>query len=420
MLKVIKAKCLKFILLLMCVLFLIRLKNGLLDLSEVMRRYSRAVTDMSFAPNVSLGLPLNLNYSTDPSHYRNFHPLPSHVYPNASDVILVLSPTLGQHRPHQDAVMTIAYGYNLPQLIYFLTSLWETGYDGDLVLGLNPNNLTMETRRFIEYASIHHHLVVYELDLQCSGGSWACQTRDMFASAATGERIKDVRRERHVAELRFEYYWAFSIRYAPNARILITDSRDVYFQQNPFASLASMETTLFVHEEIYKIRLSTPNRHWVTFIYGKKLARTIYNRPIICSATTLGGQPAMEMYNRAMVHEWDQTISMNWTSPDQGRHNGLVHFKKLEGSPNITKVYIVPVGEGQVNTIGIQLEKLELGRTPLEQWNGYNATTQQVLNNDGTPSPVVHMFDRHTTLKEIIGNRTFDALQAWKMNKRKK
>lgn len=59
--------------------------------------------------------------------------------------------------------MTVANGYQLPDLILFVTSLLETGYNGDLVISLsdiNPKTL----------AYFHHQMdriILYDIGFRC-------------------------------------------------------------------------------------------------------------------------------------------------------------------------------------------------------------------------------------------------------------
>ena len=145
-----------------------------------------------------------------------------------------------------------------------------------------------------------------------------------------------------------------------------------------------METTLHVYTDTDQIQQNTPERNWVQNIYNDTILQTIGHLPGFCSGTTLGGQPAMETYNRAMIHEWDITSHANNIGMDQGRHIVLVRMKKLVGAPNISHVEIFKMGTGEVNTLGVPLKHL---RIPLEEWKGYDSTTTEtILNEDGSPS----------------------------------
>jgi len=122
-----------------------------------------------------------------------------------------------------DVVMTFAIGYKLEQIIYFITSLIDTGYNGDIIIGISASSSTAtdsstatgtvsstddrstddgrtagrkvnkdkdkvnnsnsnndsnndsnnesndnDMNKFFEYYSLHHHLIVYEIPLNCN------------------------------------------------------------------------------------------------------------------------------------------------------------------------------------------------------------------------------------------------------------
>ena len=118
----------------------------------------------------------------------------------------------------------------------------------------------------------------------------------------------------------------------------------------------------------------------------------------------------MEMYNRAMADEFDRHPASN-TGMDQGRHIALVLLDLLVGAPNITSVIKIPMGSGEVHTLGVPLKKH--GNQPLNAFRYWDSSRGLMLNADGAPTPVVHMFDRHKELKAIIANRTQQAMVEW-------
>ncbi|KAG7373177.1 hypothetical protein IV203_033901 [Nitzschia inconspicua] len=144
-------------------------------------------------------------------------------------------------------------GYSLETLARFVESLLESGYDGDIVLGVLPwdEDPTEETREIYEYLidrAKFHHVILYEIDLRClPDEKHMCQMNRRYQNVTTMEFLPDFRRPRAVSQLRYEYYWAWAQAYGPQSRILLSDSRDLFFQLNPFNFIPSdMEYTLFV------------------------------------------------------------------------------------------------------------------------------------------------------------------------------
>ena len=223
--------------------------------------------------------------------------------------------------------MAFTYGYQLPQLIHFMTSLWQTGYDGDLVLAVGTN-LTNETREFLESNSrIRPGLIVYEIPLLCQREN-LCQVVDLLenqqlnttSTSTTNDwtGFPDQQPFRRVSVIRYEYYWAWTTRYSPTSSILLTNTCDVFFQRDPmqvYLGLQSKSTsstnynnkTLIFFEEALRIYESRANIKWIQKTYSNEVKEQMSSLMVIGLGTTLGGQPAIEMYARAIVDEFDKT-----------------------------------------------------------------------------------------------------------------
>jgi len=349
-------------------------------------------------------------------------PLPPNVINNnstSSIFRIAQNPIYGKHRCEKNAVMAFASGYQLPQLIHFITSLWKTGYDGDLVIGVGTN-LTQETRSYLEYhARNRAGLVVYEIPLSCQRkNSW--QVLDLLeqtnATKTKGTAIwtpvLDARPFRRVSVVRYEYYWAWTNRYSSESLIFLADARDVYFQRDPMqAILHSFKTpvvnngTLVFFEEASKISESRANRKWIEKTYSSEVRKAMEDKMVICSGTTLGSQPAIESYARAMVHEFDQTKCKRCaTKHDQCFHNYLIHQNRLVGANGgrISNVVVHAQGEGGiVNTVGLVSQNHD-GKS-LQELGLVKAETREILENDlQTISAVVHMYDRDVSMKDWV------------------
>jgi len=365
-----------------------------------------------------------IRYNNDASHDGRtiyYHPpLPPDVIDNnsTSSVFRIAhKPLYGEHRCDKNAVMAFAHGYQLPQLIHFITSLWKTGYDGDVVIGVGTN-LTQETRSYLEYhAKNRAGLVVYETPLSCQRKN-SCQVVGLLeetntvGTKANWTPVVDDRPFRRVSVVRYEYYWAWANRYNSESLLFLTDARDVYFQRDPMqAILRSSRTpignngTLVFFEEASKIAGSRANSKWIEKTYSVELRKEMEEKMVICSGTTLGSQPAIEVYARAMVHEFDQTKCKRCANKhDQCFHNYLIHQNRLVGANGgrISNVVVHPQGEGGiVNTVG--LVSNNHGGKSLEELGLVRAETREILENDRqTVSAVVHMYDRDVSMKDWV------------------
>lgn len=363
------------------------------------------------------------NKDTSSEKYPHFYPVPLPPYmdrPSTSNFRVGAKPVIGKHRCSKNAVMAFAHGYQLPELIHFVTSLWQTGYDGDLVIGVG-RDLTQETRSFFEDSALTHPgLVVYEVPLSCQRKN-SCQVTALIEQERIDNNgwkswnpMPDGRTFRRVSVIRYEYFWAWTTKYNANSMIFLSDARDVYFQRDPIktyldqskssgtASTKNDDRTLVFFQEASKIKESTANSKWMAKTYSSQVRDDIGEKMVVCSGTTLGTQAAVEVYTRAMIYEFDKTRCKHCANKhDQCFHNFLIHQDRLVGSNGggISNVILHAQGEGGiVNTISNKS-----GKKSLHELGVVDSKTQQVFDNDGkTLSAVVHMYDRDEKLKEFI------------------
>ena len=183
--------------------------------------------------------------------------IPQFTSPAPGNTHVSLEPTFGKHRAHADAIFAFAEGYELKIYLTFLESLKATGYNGDLVLSVSA--LDKLKPGVEEYLRSHHkeenevglNVVVYTVTWICytgdgkqadgaNEGQRMCELVGMY-STGDGEAVKDPREPRPVATARYELYWAWSLQYDPHNWLMLIDSRDAFFQTDPFASLDRTE-----------------------------------------------------------------------------------------------------------------------------------------------------------------------------------
>lgn len=329
---------------------------------------------------------------------------------------VVLQPFFGTHRSDADVVMAYAEGYTLAYYLSFVSSLQDTGFDGDIVLCVAP--LSYLAPGVEEYLRSQPNMVVYLADMICyeedrvtkgqrtvKNGSpdafQMCAFDHVYAipqEDGSLQTVEDPREGRVVASLRYELYWMWCLHYNPNQWIMLLDARDSYFQLDPFANLPrrSNSTSGLLHffgenAEATRLGLSTKNMKWLLKGYGPYVLDALKDKPTICSGATMGEQIAIETYLRAMVNEKDES-PIRMTGADQGFHNYLYWSNKLANADRIESITVFDHGKGVVNNLGALREK------PLDKQGVYNPKSNEVYNWDHTLSPVVHQWDRDKKL----------------------
>ena len=348
------------------------------------------------------------------------------------EIVTYLQPTSGKHRPDKDSVLVFAAEYKFETYLVFFMTLWETGFTGDIVVGISSMDWKDKSiRKFLEYWKNDENdknkmtVVVYVVPYHCynlqgevqeshKGGMRVCQCHNMFGrkDAATGtvKALADKRHGRTAQTIRYELYWLWSEHYNPNQWILLIDARDTIFQETPFArvprrSLSQTRndeggTLVFFGENADATSLgkSKYNRKWLILAYGERVANAFRDKPTICSGSTMGEQSAIEAYLRAEVAESDESKTVIFGA-DQGFHNYLYYSNKMANADAISQILVQDQGLGIVNNMGALRDK------PLDEWgNGKMVERTEdkitIHNWDGTVSPVVHQYDRHKELSK--------------------
>lgn len=140
--------------------------------------------------------------------------------------------------------------------------------------------------------------------------------------------------------LRYKYYYSF-LNNNKFKNILITDTRDVFFQDNPFKFNYSKKLNCFLEDEV--IENSIINSKWIKHTVGKKKLDEIKKNKISCCGQVIGTYDGILDYCKVMknkIVEYKYKPSLHsilfnrkiigW---DQGIHNYLVYsnfFKDID------------------------------------------------------------------------------------------
>ena len=365
----------------------------------------------------------------DGAEPRKEYPSPAAMV--GGDAVVMLEPTFGKHRPDEDAVFAFAEGYDIKIYLAFMESLKATGFAGDVVLSVS--SLDKLKPGVEKYLRAQPNLVVYTVDWKCYTGSGKlasgpkegmrmCQFSGMYGTSdadspdAKPRPAEDPREARPVATARYELYWAWSLAYHANSWLMLIDSRDAVFQTDPFKGLPREEEEQAEDGQLYffeenaeatTIGQSQFNSRWLKTAYGVENVTPFFDKPVVCSGSTMGEQVAIEAYLRAMVVQFDET-RCKVKGCDQGFHNYLHYSRGLEGVKGIRSVKLWEQGKGIINNLGLLRDK------PLRERGLLKEGTNEVLNWNGSISPVAHQFDRDDELKRIVNGYKVDWLAKWR------
>tara|TARA_A100001011_G_scaffold396295_1_gene493760 strand:+ start:856 stop:1680 length:825 start_codon:yes stop_codon:yes gene_type:complete len=168
--------------------------------------------------------------------------------------------------------------------------------------------------------------------------------------------------------------------------ILCCDSRDIYFQSNPFEFNYKGEINFFLEDR--KIKDCPYNSNWLIKTYGKEIFNSINDKTILCSGTVLGSSNKMKeylekiknniskfKYKRKLKYSLTFRVDPEGRGCDQGHANYLVH-KNL-----IKNFHLYSNSEGPFATV-FYLKKITFNKK------------YELINSLNNPYIIVHQYDK--------------------------
>lgn len=318
--------------------------------------------------------------------------------------------------PGNNVVMGLAaYPKNMGCWKRLVGSLRNSGYDGHIIFGVHKE-IPQDEQDYLKEMDVTSYIVDF---VDCDSSVVAGEAKGGSA-AVRGKCAKGIEK------LNLEWGRYEMARQWLNACetctgwSLVMDTRDLFFQADPFASLPppkeAKEDLLFI-EEIAKHTspLDDPKR-WskvgngrfmprVGPCYGRDTFEAYAERPVLCSGTVIGTRRGMHRFLSVLVAEFysnNQKKNKNCKSPgmtDQWNMNYLYYTGKF-GEYDRTKT--TPWGTGPVMTIGHPCINKNLPNPNHSQKDMvvFGKETGLILNNwesddsKARIAPVVHQFDR--------------------------
>ena len=188
-----------------------------------------------------------------------------------------------------------------------------------------------------------------------------------------------------VQEKRY-YFYLQILKEKKYNNILLCDSRDIYFQSNPFNYPYKGSINFFLEDK--KIIDCPTNSNWIIKTYGEKVYKTIANNIINCSGTTLGSHDFIKIYlslmiNQASMYKFKKRLKYLLTfrrdktgrGVDQAHANYIVHNNMIKNS----HVYLNETGP--IATV-YYLKKIKFN----EKF--------ELINSLKEPYSIVHQYDK--------------------------
>ena len=244
-----------------------------------------------------------------------------------------------KHKSNGDAVFGLMFGYSKIDYQRFVGSLRASGYQDDIVLATSTeSNMKPGVADYLK----KQRVLSYPFGFVCKKRSGrrllvtpaGCTLTDWYEGG-------DTRGPRPLALIRYEHYRTWLDMYTPQSWILIMDTRDSFFQLNPFSAdhgagrglnrNENIDVHLFEENRVVKrVGICPFNSGWLG-CWGRDVPKRFANNSVVCSGSTLGHHAAVVTYAETMIGEFDsqQCHVSRGTESDQGYHNYLFHTGKF-------------------------------------------------------------------------------------------
>ena len=247
-------------------------------------------------------------------------------------------------------VLTAAVGYNFHQIEFFIKSLRKY-YNDEICVAIDDKNENLE-----------NGLKQYNCNI-----------------------IKTKVHKNETINKRNELFSAY-LKDKNYNNILLCDSRDIYFQGNPFEYEYQSSINFFLED--YKIKDCPYNSNWILKTYGKIEYDNISDKTILCSGTVLGSNnkileylDLLKKYGSSYKYKKKLKYLLTFRPDPEGRGCEQGHANYLVHKKIIKDFYLHSNSKGPVATV-FYLKKIIFD------------DKSRLINDIGKPYLLVHQYDK--------------------------
>lgn len=283
-------------------------------------------------------------------------------------------------------ILGAAAGYTPDKIRLFVQSLARVGFRGRLVLFVYRGQLEAVQALVRERApTLDVELVPIRGIREHAKFVRSCYKRLfelMPAEQLPGLKRRMLRFQGMPHVSRYFHYEDYLGAHGEYTHVLLSDVRDVVFQDDPFRGVAQ---GLYLGMESQALTIATEpfDRDWMLDAYGEAMLQRIGDRQVSCSGVTLGDAVSMKAYIHQVLQEAMRLpfSKMKTRIYDQAFHNKLLYCGEL-GAVSLCQ----PL-QSLIATVGC----LDASQFVLSD-------DGMLLNEDGQAVPIVHQYDRHPVL----------------------
>ena len=260
----------------------------------------------------------------------------------------------------KNAVIGLTKGYDFEILRPFVETLRNTGYSGDIVFfHSDTDGKTLERLK-----DFRVELIPFRVEFP-------------YSELPIPDHLKNNDRVKNLGIYCLRYLLAYmhlKKNYGKYGNVMLSDTRDVIFQKDPF-DFYDGDLNYFLEREGVSIAESPVNAEWLAKGFGQEALSKLGRNPIICSGVTIGSSSGILGYLESFLDVIvSKDVPAHMRGMDQGIHNYLIHEKIVPGEMHKNS-------DGPVLTLGLEDDIMFR--------NGY------IYNASGNTPNVVHQYDRH-------------------------
>jgi hypothetical protein len=197
----------------------------------------------------------------------------------------------------------------------------------------------------------------------------------------------------HIHQSRHFLYTDYLEHNTSFKNIMLSDTRDVVFQRDPFDFPINDSLCCFLEDPSITIANEMHNAGWIRRGFGEATLNTIGNNPISCAGITMGSASAVLEYTQQMckilLSPSIRSIA-GITGLDQGIHNYAIRMNVFGN-----RLRLFENMKGPVMTLGLMKKESQC----------FHPDSGLLLNEDGSVCHTIHQYDRHPDLLTALPDR---------------
>jgi len=250
----------------------------------------------------------------------------------------------------KNLVLTAAFGFGIQQLELFVKTLRKY-YTDDIcfIIGFNDRVIEQELKKY--------NCIIIKKNID----------------------------KRDVQSKRYDFFLEF-LKDKNYENIFCCDSRDIYFQSNPFDFNYEGSINFFLEDK--EINNCPYNSNWIIKTYGAAAYKEVSKKIILCSGTVLGSLEKMREYltlmkDKILKIKYRKSLKylLTFRRDPEGRGCDQGHANYLVNKQYINECFFYSNAEGPIATV-FYLKKLHFDKQ------------LRLLNIYNKPYSVVHQYDK--------------------------